>query len=289
VLAADNVNSLQVGSGAEAEFFQRIARQGYARGRPGVTQQGIYCFTAAGELLASDNTRDPNRMQRCLDTALARWETLSREQRGGAGGSARPNRRGEDFYPKNGLVLRMYARDLGKDRRSLADLENPWNSDMVWVSQAEMRQFLPREIGITAIQEWPASLVRRLARLHLLDCVLGQPTPFQDRHLEKAWLRTEITQANGGRISFQLTGETRAADGNRSLQTQLLGRGTYDQKQGRFTAFELLATGTRRGSTHRAPHIRDGAGSGAIGFAFLLAADSPVDRVAPAHFGAYGW
>lgn len=288
MLVGDNVNTLQVGTGAEAEFFQRLAKQGFAGGRSGVTQQGIYCFTAGGELLASDNSRDPERVVRCIDAALTRWKDLPRERRT-AGSADKPNRRGEDLYPRDGLVLRMYCRDLGDNKRSLGDLPNPWNTDTAWFTRAEMRQLLPREFRAGAAQDWPASLSRRLARLHLVDGVLGQPTPFFDRSVDKASLRTEITRMDGDQVSLRLVGECRATEGKRSLATQILGRATYDQKQVRFTAFELLATGARRGSTHRGPYIRNDTGSGTIGFVFLLAGDTAVDRVAPALFAGYGW
>src|SRR5262249_56775319 len=64
-----------------AEFFQPIARQGYAGNRPNVTQQGTYCFAPNGVFLGSDNTRDPQRMARLLESALTRWNALPKSQR----------------------------------------------------------------------------------------------------------------------------------------------------------------------------------------------------------------
>lgn len=288
MLVGDNVSTLQTASGAEAEFFQRLARQGFAGGRAGVTQQGIYCFTARGDLLAADNSRDPERVRRCLDMALARWRELPQERRTGAA-LDRAQRRGEDLYPRDGLVLRLYSRDIGENRRTLGDLANPWNTDTAWFTAAEVRQVLPRTIRAGAVQEWPAPLSRRLARFHLVDGVLGQPMPFPDRSIDRASMRTEVVRVDESRVTIRFSGEMRATDGNRSLASRLLGRASYDSRQGRFTSVELVATAARRGSSHRAPYIRNDTGSGTIGFLFLLAADTPVDRVAPALFAGYGW
>ncbi len=287
VVVADDVNVLQTGSGPEARFFQAVARHGPGRGRTGVTQQGTYCFTPAGEVLAAHNTRDPDLVVRLLRQALARWERLPRQRRLGADEPPRDAARAENHYPHGGLVLRQYTRDLGP-KRALGDYANPWNTDTVWFRAAEARRLVPAAARKGTAQAVPAGLVRRLARLHLLDTVLGQGVPFPDRAVEEATLTATVTAVAGDRVTLRYTGRTRAAAGGRSLETTLRGRAVWDRGKEAFTSFELLAEGNRRGR-FPAPYIRGETGAGRIGFAFVLAGDGPGDRSAPAYFAAYGW
>src|SRR5207249_11401626 len=146
VCVADDVNTQQTGRAPKAAFFLALARQGHAKGVSGVTQQGTYCFTPSGTLLGSDNSRDPERIGRLIQASLARWNELPKEQRLRAESPALPAPvagRGEAAYPADGLVLRLYSRDLGPSKRSLGDYATPWNTDMVWFSRAAAAQPAP--------------------------------------------------------------------------------------------------------------------------------------------------
>lgn len=279
------------GRGAEADFFRGLARQGFAGGRPGNTQQGFYCFTANGVLLGSDNTRDPRRAARLLTLSLTRWRALPRESRlpaetRSASGSGRL--RAEIYYPADGLVLRQYTRDLGVNRRVLGDLTTPYNSDMVWFTASEARQLLPKRLDLGASHPVPDGLVRRLARLHLLDSTLGQPAAWTDRQIEKANLTAEIQDVSGPIVKVHFRGNSRAAEAERGIELTLRGRATFDQKTTRFIEFNLVAHGTRWGRNRFRQH-GDHPGPGQIGIAFVLATATEVDRAAPNFFWAYGW
>lgn len=282
--------SLHTGRGPEAEFFQLISKQGYAKGVQGVSQQGTYCFTPSGILLGSDNSRDPARIGLLLKQSLARWESLSKDRRLR---SETPSEnpagrvRGEPFYPKDGLVLRQFTRDIGSSKRAMGDMSDPWNTDTVWFRAAEVTQLIPKQMQVGARQQVPPTLVARLARLHLIDAVLGQPMPLQN--VGEATLTSEITKIDGDSITLHLTGRTSAEAANRSMQTSLLGKAVYDRSKQRFTSFDLVGVGARRGSQKMPAYITGDTGSGTIGFAFTLASSEPHDRVAPALFMAYGW
>jgi hypothetical protein len=125
--------------------------------------------------------------------------------------------------------------------------------------------------------------------MQVVDSVLGQPWPFPPATVQRAGMAMEVTAINGDRVTLRLTGATRPTEKDRALELTLLGRATYDLKCARFVTFELVATGTRRGSRHRAPYVGEPAGGGSIGFAFVLAGDAPADRTAPAFFAASGW
>jgi hypothetical protein len=222
---------------------------------------------------------------------LAKWKEMPKERRLRAQAPRREEvQRGEDRYPKDGLVLRQYSRDFepggGRAKRKLGDMENPWNTDTVWFRADEMRQLLPRDLSKGARQAWPDALARRLAQLHLIDNVVGQAIPF--RNIETASIATEVAGAEKDGIALRFSGETRAAENGRRMALRLLGRATWDAKKQRFTAFELVAVGTRSAAALR--NAPDGDTQDyPVGFVFRLASEALADRVAPANFGAYPW
>jgi hypothetical protein len=308
VPVADEVWRLQNGSDAECRLFQKFAEKGHYGGRPGASRQGTYAAAPNGEFLGSLNSNDPARVAAMLRSALARWEKLGRADRLMAKDpkdQAAALRRPERYYPEGGLVLHVYSRDLPRESEAAGWRGKAWNQDYAWFKQAEGKQFLPAELSAGKKHELPAALVRRIARGHLVDNVRGQTVAYNDRHIEKARLTTEVTGVERGVVSLRLEGETRAAaEGNwsvgglrsragtpqkRGFEARLLGKATYDVKREKFLTFELVAVGTRWGATQFNVR-RDDMGPAPMGVLFTLAGDSPSERVAPAFFGeVYGW
>src|SRR4051794_379919 len=85
---------------AEGEFFRKVADQGPRKGQGGSTRQGIYCFTAAGKLLAYRNAQDAKLMRETVEQALKRFEALPAEER----------KAGAVEVPDHGKVDARYAR-----------------------------------------------------------------------------------------------------------------------------------------------------------------------------------
>ncbi|MCA8952293.1 MAG: hypothetical protein KDE27_22470 [Planctomycetes bacterium] len=297
VTVADEVGRLQRGGDAECDLFRGFCEEGHYGGRtaPTNTRQGIYAVAPSGRFLASVNTTDPTRMARMLETALARWAELSPTERG-LDRTARERLAGtsrfEDRYPTDGLVLAEYLRDLepaadtgGDDWRAAA-----WNEDQVWFTRAEGAALVPpAPLAVGARCDVPVRLVRRLARLHLVDSVRGQTPAFGRDDVEVAELTSECVAIDGERVTLRLAGRTRVrgqrGGHDRGVATELTGRAEYDVATGSFTAFELLAVGERWGATqyNERPEATDPT---RIGFAFVLApADHP--RVAPAFWWQY--
>jgi hypothetical protein len=75
----------------------------------------------------------------------------------------------------------------------------------------------------------------------------------------------------------------------RGIDCKLLGYASFDPSRNRFLKFEAVALGYRWGGT-RFNFRHDNLGPSPIGWAFVLADDSPENRIAPGHFwDAYGW
>jgi hypothetical protein len=299
VPAADEVyrmQNLETGTDPECRLFQKFSEIGHYR-QPGSSRQGMYCVTPSGVLLGSANSNDPKRILELLEKSLAKWATLSREERLMATDPREQLaniKRAERFYPEDGLVLSVNSRDLprGEDKPKVDQpnsaranwRETAWNQDFAWFTKVEAQQFLPSEVKMGAKHDLPVAIVNRIACAHLIDNVRGQTSPFHEHQLKKARLTAEVTAVDGKKVSLRFDGETSAAmDSPRkhSLDMNLAGTATFDQTKGRFTAFELTAVGIRAGSTQLNGRRGD-TDPAAIGILFTLAGDTPAERIAPA-------
>jgi hypothetical protein len=294
VPAADEVyrmQNLQTGTDPECRLFQKFAEQGHYQW-PGATRQGTYCVSPSGVLLGSLNSNDPKRIAELLEQSLAKWGMLKREERLLPTDPRKQRaeiKRPERHYPEDGLVLHVTSRDLPREggKASPASAgwrELAWNQDFAWFTKAEARQFVPAEAKVGNRQDLPVGLLHRLACAHLIDNVRGQTFPFEESQVKKARLGTEVTAVDGNVVSLRLEGETRTAmEGRREhgLDLRLLGNATFDLARGRFLAFELVAVGSRWGST-RLNGRRGDTDPAPIGILLTLAGNSPCERVAPA-------
>lgn len=301
---------MQRGEDPEARLFQKIAEQGHYAGRvePSDTRQGLYAATASGVLLGSLNHRQPARVARMLREALAKYEALpaAERRRSDAERSAPAPRRWEDRYPPDGLALAQYSRDVGRAAAEGRDWRaRAWNKDFAWFDAAEAASLVPLDLEVGARRDWPAALIRRLARLHLLDNVRGQTSALPEDAVLRARATSEVVAVEGERVELRITGRTRTlAEGEwavhgfadrgapgehvRGFDAELLGRATWDRAARRFVAFELLAVGTRVGATQfNGRH--DDPGPAPLGILFELAGATPADRVPPAFVWEYGW
>lgn len=314
VPAADEVGRLQRGTETDGRFFLKIAEQGHYGGRPGHSRQGIYAATPGGLLLGSLNTSDPRRVAALLEDALARWEALSQTERLR---DAPPDeafadlRRAERFYPEDGLVLCVYSRDLPRDEAAEGDpeaaegwLTRAWNQEFAWFTKAEARRFVPDVPVIGQTYSVPHPLVSRLVRCHLLDNVQGETTPFAEEDIRSARLLCRVTDVSDDAVRLTLEGDSRTdvsgswcihglpdntpTPQRRGFDCRMAGAATWDREREAFTAFDLVAIGTRWGGTRY--NVRaDDLHPAPMGVAFSLAGRSPSERVAPAHFRDYGW
>jgi len=308
--AADDVEHLQTGRDKECLLFQKIAEQGHYAGRtsPSSTRQGTYVATADGTLLISWNTNDPQVVASKLRQAVAKWEKMQAERRPKTDQEQidpaqldRP----EQYFPADGLVLRVFTRDLPRDPPQEERWAKAWNQDFAWFQKGEARQFLPEKIRKDQSCQVPRPVALRLARLHFLDNVRGQTTPFPASAVQQAELTSQITAIDGDLITVGLSGVTRTSEEGkwwisgyrdmdqpgaqkRGMELKLLGRARYDLARERFVSFELVAVGMRFGGTPY--NLRaDDLAAAPFGVLMTLGSESKVERVAPEHFQAYGW
>lgn len=288
-----------------------MAEYGHYGGRtaPTATRQGTYALTPSGKFLASINSNDPKQMSAMLRRALDAWNVMSREDRLGPAdplmeisGSARFER----FYPVNGLVLRVLSRDIARDSRANDWRASAWNLDYAWFNETEARQFMSYETPKAGqVHQVPAALSRRLTRLNFVDNVRGQTSHFEESQIKTSEITTTVTEIKGKDVFLKITGKSAAvASGTwsvngfrdmnspsqqtRGIELGLIGKATYDTLARKFTAFEVVAAGTRWGATqYNGRH--DDPGPAPIGYLVTKAGDSAQEKVAPTFWWAYPW
>jgi hypothetical protein len=308
VACADEVFRLHKRQGVECDFFRGFCDLGHYAGRGAhSTRQGIYCVAPSGRLLASVNTTDPKRMAAMLDTALEKWRTLKKGERYLDPAPTRAGflaRRGEGKYPKDGLVLRSFVRDLpGKGATVAKDWRGrAWNTDLAWFRKEEARRLVPTAPKKGEVYDVPPQVLGRLVRYTFVDSVRGQTLPFADGEVTRATLPATVVSVKDGRVELRFKGSSRAeAKGTwsvgglrnpqrspqeRGVELEVGGRAVYDVKAEGFVEFRIVAQGTRWGGT-RFNFRQDDLGRAPIGFVVDLASDKPADTVAPAFWYRY--
>ena len=290
----------------DVEFFWKIAKQ-----RPdhqALPGQGIYVVTPSGKLLAfCQRDHDPDSIAKLLSQALDQWKALGREERLGTevprqvgAATRRPN------PPGGGLVLELFVRDLPRKTGPVVrEFAAMWNRDFAWFTGEEVRSMIPERRTPGERHRVPDKLVRRLARLHLLDSVRGinDARPFEDKHIEKAEMFLDVVQVEGDVLSLRIEGATRAVEPplveargsgrpdekERGYEARLLGHATVDVRQSKFLSFALLAIGPRWGGRGYAHSMRQGdLEPQPMGFALrMLPPSEPVEGAVPHHAANY--
>ncbi len=252
----------------EGKFYQKIANQGPRKVGRGTTQ-GLYTADASGRLLAFTNNRGAQRVQRMLQTALQKH----RPGKVAAIAKSVLDARYNPQPPKGGLVVRVTSKILG----GYEEPENEWRRifqtslgrDNLWIRADEHAALAKGQL--------PKSLLKRLARYHLVDNTRGEPPMWRENEIQK--LEGKIT--NGQlRAAVQL----RTAKGDRGYDAQLLGK--VETKNGKITRLDLVASGQFWGEgsyTRNAPK-----GKFPLAIAFTLAdGKDAADTVPPQ--GSRGW
>jgi hypothetical protein len=295
VAVTDNCSHTQRQTDAKGGFFRKVAEQGHYAGRtnPTSTRQGLYTCTVEGDLLASVNTTNADRMLAMLEEALTAWEDhVPREASAPAAYSADP--RYERAFPEGGLILRGTMRDLPRDDDPDANTA-PHNFDYMWITADEADGFIPGNLAVGVEFNAPAAVVQRLARFHLVDHVRGESTPWRAEDVGSARITLRIEEADGERVRLALSGHarlSRAASGethpesgqpydtDRGVDVELSGSVDVNGTTRAVTGLRAIATGDRWGSTRYNGRSKD-LGPAPIGFGFELLPDAPENRTPP--------
>ncbi len=260
-------------------------------------------LSPSGRLLASGNALRPGEALALMDRGLNAWKVLPWAAR-----ELDPRARGtqvarwEDSFPEAGLALRITLRELPANGDPSSDRRPPANRNHAWFSRDDARAFLPEQLAAGERGTLPHELFARLACLHLVDAVHGQGLPFAPEELEAGELSSKILENEAGRLRVSFDGFVRMvakgpwllgandwvpnAEYPRSIALKLAGTASYDTATERFTSFELIAVGHRRGRTQF--NGRSGPDdAGEMGFVFELVREGPSSKVSPSFVDLY--
>jgi hypothetical protein len=292
----------------DLELFWKIAQQ--RPDKQAVPGQGIYVVTPSGKLLAfCQRDHDPSSIAKLLSQALDQWNALGRHERldnGPRSQVAAVSRRPDSRPPEGGLILELFVRDLPRKSGPIdPKLAAMSNRDFAWFTQEEVRSMIPEARTPGERHRLPDKLVRRLARLHLLDSVRGinDARPFEDKHVEKAEMFMKVVKVEGDVLSLRIEGATRAVEPplvdargsghpdekERGFDAKLLGYATVNIQQSKFVSFALLAIGPRWGGRGYWHSMRkDDLEPQPMGVAFrILPPSEPVESAVPHHVANY--
>ncbi len=260
--------------------------------------QGMYVVTPSGRLLAgSNNVSDPEETLRQMRKGLALYQQLPKKERLlPAAPDPKTDQIARQFAgvkpPEDGLELRVVTRGLtSKGIRVEDDTRHPfyYKLDRLWYKKDEARKLLPAELGVGARSAVPRPLLERLVTFNLGTNY--EPTFYwHTEDIKEASLVAEVTAVKGDKVEVRFQGKAKLGADDpyvRTYQPDLIGTATYDQKAGRFTAFELLALG--RHTRGKAGDDNPGPPATTLGVYLTLDGQSANDRMLPTYFFLYGW
>jgi hypothetical protein len=283
---------------AEGEFFRKMASQGPRKGEGGSTRQGIYCLTASGKLLAYKNAgQAPEVMRETLQHALAEWRKLPAGERQPGAVKVEELPRKDPQYtrtpPPDALVVNVFTRLLDRSSNGTysahtcpAGRGGESARDHLWITSAEWKALLPRDVKPGDKLPVPPSLTARLLRFHLIDNTRGEPPHWRREEIRKSDLTLMVEEHIPSRCRLRLEGQVLLATdadpakADRGYEARIQGRIAGDPTTPRITRFDMLVLGEHWG---QGPFTRGARpGRSPLGIVFELAkGEASADRVPP--------
>jgi len=258
----------------EGELYRKIVyqREGLHPGEDSTTQ-GLYICTPEGKLLRGWNNRDVGKMIRYLREALKDYQAPRIERRLEAIDSHFA-RKLED----GGLVVDVFAKIT---EASWPSAKDEWDEkfrastgrDHLWIKKSEVEAILAGNM--------PESLVRRLARFHLIDNTRGEPPLWKSSEVKEAavTITTDGDPSNGGNLCLEGSVKLETKKGDRGYDAKLFGIIEIDARKKQITRFDAVARGQFWGEATYTPRAPPGKFTLAV--AFTLAGDGESSKVPP--------
>jgi hypothetical protein len=244
--------------------------------------------------------------------ALKKWRALPKSERNPGSVKVMPPKNSALGLPKppaNGLVLRVYTRNLKRDhegklaRITKADVQDRktykhaswrWSNgiyrepmpDVMWLTEAEWKSLVSKTFKKGDQFPVPAPVAKRLIRYHLIDGTYGLPFQWKlgDIQTEKLMLTVEDVKTSILRLRLQgkvVVATKMDLTKGTGFDARVEGILNYDPQKQRLTRFDILAIGDVWGPDFAAGTFSR-TGRAPLGIAFELArGDKAADLVPP--------
>ncbi len=281
---------------AEGLFFKKLTDQGPRAGTKAHTHQGMYLFTADGQLLGFKNaSQQVDATRQTIRDALAKFRQLpAARTRPGAVSVPEHGPLDPQFArvpPEGGLVASVFTRILdygpGGYRKGKCEAFGGDKAarDHLWLTADEVKAMAPARAEVGSRYPVPKAVATRLARFHLIDNTRGEPPDWQPDQVRLSRMTLRVAAVTPDGIDLKLDGEVLlATDANpakadRGFEVRLVGDLRWKPAAGAFDRFDVTAVGTWWGDMHDMQKGRPG--RSLLGVTVELAGDRPADRVPP--------
>lgn len=220
--------------------------------RPGSsTHQGVYCMTADGHYLAGHfSFASKERTIQLLKQGQRKFAELAKEK--GWRPKAIPKDKPEVFLgkpaAKGGLKLRLAVRDLPRGDKKFSGHgwvgDRPFNMGWLDLDPAEAKQFITESKREKALSR---ALVKKISINALKDTARGQFN-VQKESFQDGALAVSCVAKTASKLTIHVAGQVTVQGGGIRYEPKLFGIIEYDRNQEKFTRFDVLASGQRKGA-----------------------------------------
>ncbi|MGC4045943.1 MAG: hypothetical protein QM758_19295 [Armatimonas sp.] len=212
--------------------------------------QGMYIVGADGTPYGFANDHDTPEINRLMNLGLKGFR--AHPPRSVVISQAEKNSSFSITPPADAQVLQVFAR-IPAPPSTCSFLNNGVGRDFCWVYGQELQEVAQRAKGPKgSVFSLPMTLVRRIARFHLVDDVRGTPNMWEASEIQAAQLQARILSTT----SLQLTGSfaLQTALARRGYAGKLEGTLELSPTTGKWTRLRLLADGTAFGAGTYTPN-----------------------------------
>jgi hypothetical protein len=267
------------------EFFRKVSDQSERRGAS--TRQALYCFTADGDLIGFGKGYQADYVKNVLKDALAKWQALPESKRKPKPFNEDPGKPDPQFDrrpPEGTVIVRVYARELEHEGASYKKAAphngigmNQASLDHLWIKPEEAKALITSLTPGEKIT-LPPTLIRRIARFHLVDNTRGEPDFWPD--IGKTELSATVESVKKGILTLKLSGSFQLKRGDMGFEGTLGGSIAYDTGKRTWVKFELTAVGEHWGQSTYCHGARPG--KAPVGIATVLAdGKQEADKIPP--------